>query len=626
MLKSKRILSVVAILAAASLLLIGCGGGGGGSGATNAATTQAATAATTKSEATTAATTTAAPTTAESAAAPSGEMRKVTITFTAGAPADTWAYCNEFKILKEKHNIEIEYGFADEDRFSLMLAGNDMSGIISAPQKYLANIINNKLALNLEPLLEEYAPSLLLDAYKAANDLSKTYLGGPNHELYFIASNAGVEYVNSNDSNIRGYSVRWDLYKQIGCPDINSDDDYIDVLRKMIELYPKTEEGLPVYGMGLIDDLPSWWTRGAFIRDAAVNLWTFSRYLYMAGWDDNVLYNGYTNLNRSAFWTDMRFYNKLFNAGMLDPDSFIMTWDSLAEKDKAGQYVGGFTVSGTQYAEMRKKDPDTLVGKMMIPSTNAVIFSDFLLPNGQLPTHGCFIPAKDENWKAAMEVFNFFWDPDNLRITYNGIKGVDWDYDEDGVGYLTEKALADIEKYGKGTAEYKKETGIYGGVNEFLGGLPPSSHPDGRSYEITQEFKYRAMVLSPLQKDYAAHYGYSCPSEYHTYFINSGKTFGLINTAALTYAMGMTDIPMDLKRIMDACNDVVYRAIPELVMAKTQGEFNDIQQRVLADIAAQDEPKAWEWCETEFNKAKEIVDPIYQEAKKIHLAKKAASQ
>ena len=33
-----------------------------------------------------------------------------------------------------------------------------------------------------------------------------------------------------------GYVVRWDLYKEIGCPEIKNDDDYVDALVRMKEM------------------------------------------------------------------------------------------------------------------------------------------------------------------------------------------------------------------------------------------------------------------------------------------------------------------------------------------------------------------------------------------------------
>ena len=55
-------------------------------------------------------------------------------------------------------------------------------------------------------------------------------------------------------SLIHIYAVRWDLYKEIGSPEIKNDDDYVEALKKMKEIYPETEDGLPVYALSAYND------------------------------------------------------------------------------------------------------------------------------------------------------------------------------------------------------------------------------------------------------------------------------------------------------------------------------------------------------------------------------------
>lgn len=90
----------------------------------------------------------------------------------------------------------------------------------------------------------------------------------------------------------------------------------------MVAKHPTTADGKKVYGTGIDGTyLEKWFINGCFSKPAYMNLWTFGGYLYMEGLDDGKLYNAYTNLERSAFWSDMEFYNKLWNKGLLDPDS-----------------------------------------------------------------------------------------------------------------------------------------------------------------------------------------------------------------------------------------------------------------------------------------------------------------
>lgn len=214
-------------------------------------------------------------------AASAGDEEPVVLTmaFTGSAPPEVWKESNELKMLEEELNIRLDYTYYDDDKFALLLAGGDIPDIVMPRQKHLTTIIDNGLALNLDPLLSTYAPNLAGEAFQASNELSRQMLGGEKQELYFLAVGLGMESEMVSETTSRGYTVRWDLYKELGCPPINSDDDYIEVIRKMVELYPETEDGRKVYGMGLYDDLSAWYTRGAWIRDGgALCIWTISNY------------------------------------------------------------------------------------------------------------------------------------------------------------------------------------------------------------------------------------------------------------------------------------------------------------------------------------------------------------
>ena len=96
--------------------------------------------------------------------------------------------------------------------------------------------------------------------------------------------------------------------------------------------------------------------------------------------------------------------------------------------------------------------------------------------------------------------------------------------------------------------------------------------------------------------------------------VYEGKTIDNLNDYAQLVALGITDIPLDIQRIMNNLNDILYNAVPSLVMAETQEEYDAIQAQVLAELANADEAVAWEWYSTRFDASKEMVTPAYLEA------------
>ena len=46
----------------------------------------------------------------------------------------------------------------------------------------------------------------------------------------------------------------------------------------------------------------------------------------------------------TPFWSGVKFYNKLYKEGLLDPDCFITKQEDLRDKYTKGQYLGGLSL------------------------------------------------------------------------------------------------------------------------------------------------------------------------------------------------------------------------------------------------------------------------------------------
>lgn len=544
----------------------------------------------------------------------------VTIATTWQVP-DYFNETNENKLLLEREGIQLQPVYANTEKLGLMLASGDLTDIVISEYTYLSTIMSNEMALNLDPILEEYIPNLASDLYDTCNDILRQQMSGGTGNLYFFAPGQGVEYAGSNDRNIRGYIVRWDLYKEIGMPEITSDADYVDVIAQMVEASGGvTDSGSTIYGMGISGTtLADWYSRGWYTKESATRP-TFQGYLYDASVIDGTLIDGYTDTERSAFWVDMRFYNMMWNAGLLDPDSFTMTSSELTEKVKAGVYVASRTRDNNLYNVNMLNDPDTLEGFIMIPSEAAIMHADFLTPCGFAPNDYSFINAKTDNWEAAAKVVNFYHDPDVNRLIYSGIEGVHWNYNEDGVPTLTDEILKLSAELSYGSEAFFEATGIWGGYWELTPWGGTGTHPDGYFYDLFQEQVNRAAALTALDADYAKTYGYDTPSAYHVSLLDSGKITSLVGERGLLVTMGITDIPLDIQRIMTNCNDILFGYVAELVTAETQEDFDAVMEACLSDIEAADEATAWEWCSEKYAESFAVINPIFEEMQAEYLA------
>lgn len=525
-----------------------------------------------------------------------------------------WKEMEVFQDLEKKLNIDIQFTLYSMDNFSVMLADGNLPDIMLSRQQYLSNVLESGLALNITPYIDEYMPNLKNPLYASTLELQRAAFPGEEEDgIYFLCPVVGLQYAEGGTDQFRGYIVRWDYYKELGCPEIKNDEDYFNVLIQMQQNHPYTEDGKPTYAFGVANSLKNMGGyRASWLTDVAVNLW--GSYNYKGSLIDNTLVNNYTDVEHSSYWTDMKFYNKIYRAGLFDPDTFIMSYDEYDAKVAEGRYMGLYYNDNTFYENQAAIDPNTLSGYVVIPSEGAILYADGVWLLGNAPVYHGFINAKSENKITAMRFYNEIYDPDFTRTWYSGKQGVHWDYDENGEPYVFPETLEMIannsdEFTGKG----------YGYHDPYITAYSSNSiHPDGHMMNLVEEDR-EAKIASqnPLQLDYAAHYGveYWIDAMYNT-MENMSHDFND------TISGNFSDTPTEIKRTLSMCDDVLYNAMPSLVMAESDEEFADVQQEVMEQLEELNEAEIWEWYSAKWNAARDVISPLFEAAREDLLPKK----
>lgn len=505
--------------------------------------------------------------------------------------------------IEEKLNIKVEFTFYDSDQYAVMLADGTLPDIMLSKYEYLQNVLASGLALNIEPYIDEFMPNLRNPLYANTLELQQKLFPTEDNGIYFICPAVGIWNAKGGDGQYRGYIVRWDYYKEIGCPEINSDDDYLDALIKMQANHPTTEDGKPTYAMGVFGNLKNMGGyRASFLKDVAVNLWS-STYYFKASMFGNDLINCYTNTERSSYWSDIAFYNKVYRAGQFDEDIFTMSGDEYDAKVAEGRYMGIHYVDTALYNNEVEKNPETLAAYVVVPSPNSVLYADCMLMMGNAPTYHAFINAKNPNKELAMKFYNEIYDVDFNREMYSGVQGVHWDYDANGVPYMFDTTL---EKIATSADDF---IGVgYHSRDPYLTAYNPAClHPDGHALDLLEESSSRADSQNFMERDYAAHYGvdFWVDAMYNTMLNDS-------EDASETIMLALAEIPTERKRAMDNFNDVLYQAMPALIMAESDEEFKAIQDDVIAQLIEMGVEEQYEWYKEQWNPAKDIANPYFE--------------
>ena len=514
---------------------------------------------------------------------------------------EKWEFMRE---LEAEMNIKLEFTYYDQDTFAVMIADGNMPDIMLSRFKFLAPLMRSGLALNIEPYIDEYLPNLKSPLYAPTNEILKKLFVTEDNGIYFLCPMVGVYNGKGGTGQYRGYIVRWDYYKELGCPEIHNDADYIDVLLKMWENHPTNEEGKPNWAYGVYNSLKNMGGyRASWTSECAVNL--YSDYQYKASLYDNKLVNGYTDTERSSFWRDMRFQNALYRAGAYNEEMFIITDDELDAQIAEGRYMGLHFVDDALWENKSKEDPETLAGYVVVPSDGSILYADCMLMLGNAPTYYTVINSKSENKFLAMEFYNHIYDEDFVRTWYSGKQGRDWDYDENGVPKLFPETIEKIANndptfVGEGYADYDAYITGYTGT---------MVHSDGHFMNLLQESDAMKDSQTYLQRDFANYYG-------EDYWLDAlYKHMRSNNTdASETIVAAMSDVPDDVDRALTLCDDVLKSHMADLIMAESDEDFAAIQEDMLKEIEELGEPACWDWYNTKWEEAREIVQPYFDAA------------
>ena len=337
------------------------------------------------------------------------------------------------KMLLDKFNVKLNIVPDPEGQgvFETRMESGDLGDIVifgSNGDKYKQAIKQGLLwDWNDEDLLTEYG-SYIKEHMADAIDKNTQSNGGT---CYGYGNDVGTD-----PTDIKGFDyhpdLRYDLYQQIGSPKIATLEDYEDVLEKMVKACPKSDSGKQTYGVSLFPDWDG--DMVMFVKATAalygwdefgIGLYNVNDQTYQGALDDN-----------SIYLRMLKFYNDLYQKGLLDPDSSTQTFDNVNEDYTDG--AAFFNIFSWMGAQAYNTDKHLNEGKAMlaVPCDDAkpLVYGCNIYGN----TYQWAIGANTEYPELCMAIINWLSTPEGNMESLYGPKGVTWDYNDEGKTEFTE--------------------------------------------------------------------------------------------------------------------------------------------------------------------------------------------
>lgn len=494
-------------------------------------------------------------------------------------------------IMKEKFNVKLNIISNGDGVFDTRMESGNLGDIVlfgSDGEEYTRAYQNGMLFdWNEDDILSDYGPYIKSHMADAL-DKNATISGGTVYGFGFdVASGAGQygEFDYHPD-------IRYDLYKEIGSPEINELEDYVDVLKQMKEACPTSDSGKETYGVSLFKDWDG--NMVMFVKATATNFFgldefQFGFYDADTGEFEDCLKEG------GHYERCLKFYNTLYQQGLLDPDSMTQGYDGCMEDYQDGGAF--FCIFNWMGATQYNTNEHMAEGKKLLPV--AAKNQDTLVYGlGQSGSNRIWsIGAKSQYPELCMAIINYLCTPEG-RLDYEyGPQGVCWEWLDNGKAELTDfgldcKALA--------AREDKVMPAPYSGL--WDDGCPQMNNTtwslnttipdgvDGQTFNFKYWDKYLALDVDKAEQEWRTDMGVETYTDYMTQFDYS---------ISLPHTYAESAKSDELATTWEQVKTCIQNGSWQAIYAKDDSEFDSIVAKMRADADSYGYQECIEWCENE---------------------------
>ncbi len=369
-----------------------------------------------------------------------------------------------------------------------------------------------------------------------------------------------------------GPFLRWDLYKEVGYPEIGTLEDLLPVLKAMQEAQPTADNGKRVYALSLFAD----WD-GNYMNNAKQPCcyYGYDEVGFVLAKADGSDFQSILDPD-SLYVRVLRWFFEANRLGILDPESTTQNYDTLFSKVQAGQVLFSFWPWQGQAAYNTEANLAEGRGFMIAPLADQRIFSYGASIYGAEQVFAVGADAEDPQRAAAF----IDWLYSSAGVYANssqtmgaaGPQGLTWELDADGNPELTDFGRQAL--LGDG-AEVPAEWGggdyIDGSswlnVTTVLGNdLDPET---GAPFNYKMWETYQESVSNPLVEDWSGHMGgFATTMEYLT-----ANDMVAVGTGASYVA---PEDSSEVETIRNQVKAVIVENSWKMAFASDQAEFDSL--------------------------------------------------
>ncbi len=462
---------------------------------------------------------------------------------------------------------KVHFITADTDKRNSMIASGEGYDILASFGTDMLTQASGGGLLALDDLLSDECKA---DMGPYLQDSINRY--SPDGKIYWLPYGA---YTTDNgtvgDKDASRSMIRWDLYKEMGAPEVKTFLDLADVLADMVEKYPTNDAGETAYAVAIPSEATVMMNHMMAAPGAALNQNATGKVVSWS-FQDMSLINSF-DPEKGPFFYGAKFYNKCWNLGIMDPDSFAMAEADMKAKADAGTiYSVPFSWQYTAGAPFMAA-PMTVDGPLVNLNPKRARGTEAF-------SYGQAINAKTKLVDEAAAYMNLIHTNAGCNWILNGLEGVHWEM-VDGKRQYTDYAWELWNS--EGHEDWYKEGLWHAEVHNMLGVNQNTILDDGQALILHKDSSQFVTGLSDVQKDFCEFYGVDYPAQYYAKLNEAAGDANNKDPYVESCLPAYASAPDDIKQLEDAVMLEAEGWVSKLVKCK-ESEFDKVQADCLAAL------------------------------------------
>ena len=454
--------------------------------------------------------------------------------------------------------FEYEYLVGDLDqKLGVMIAGGDYPDVVFSPEG-VPQFVESGAAIPLEDKIPQYGN------LNAMYNQVMQYLEKDDGHVYTMPIYGYYRNDVTDEAPVfevgYGFYIQKAVLEDAGYPEINTVDEYFDLIEAYMEKYPEID-GVKTAGFEILVD---GWRNWALLNppqalmgmsnegNISVNQETLETFFHQTS---DTAHDYYLKLNEE------------YRKGVISPETLTQTYDQYIAKITTGAVLGFFDQnwnfgSGENVLKTDGKYERTYIN---VPLLEEGASGGYIDKGAGIPQadNGVVITTNCENPDRLLRYYDWLLQREVQDYLNWGEEGVDWNYSEDGSDkVLTEERRA----INLDSARLRDETGyqLYNYSPRYVGIYKEDSMPVAPDYSAAE---YLAKQ-SEFDQEFLAGYDIEYPAELHggpverlDYYPVWGMTIEDGSPAAVSQQKML---------------DTETRYYPRLILASDEAEFESI--------------------------------------------------